>query len=181
MIDESDEEIEEPAGPELYSFKSEERGVVAILVDAVRRILKRPDLEPFAVHMCGVAIHALQRLPLVTAGVGFSLNLVYRYENGNMDGLEMRIDSDEIDLGNFGSVYTEGAGSDSYSGSVLRVAVGGREANADYEGIEEWAATFRQCADGHDVSFEDFGDSAPDWFNNTDAEPYWDQLESDFA
>jgi hypothetical protein len=130
--------------------------------------------------MCGVALHALQRLPLVTEDVGFTLTLTYRYENGNMEGLGLRIDGDCIELDTFGSVYTEGVGSDSYSNQLATISVGGRDNNTDLVGLEDWANWFRQCAAEREVDFEDFTESSPNWFDATDPEPYWERLDSDY-
>jgi hypothetical protein len=159
----------------------EERSVANILIEAIRVILRRQDIGPHTVHMCGVALHALQRLPLVTEDVGFTLNLTHRHENGNLEGLGLRIENDCVELETFGSEYTEGVGSDSYSNQLLRAAVGGREDSTDFIGLEEWADWFRQCAATYAIDFEDFSDSTPNWFDDTDPERYWDQLDSDLV
>jgi hypothetical protein len=170
---------EEPA---LYSFKTEESGLVPLFCKAVRALLARPSLPAREVHLCAVLLRAFERLPLITEGIGISLSLTYRVSADRSWYREIAVRADSVELSEGAISYSPDVGSDCENRTLIEIGVGWREENADLVALEDWLAGFaNEAADPEiEVSFDDFGESQLDWSDDIDGADYWEGLESDY-
>jgi ankyrin repeat protein len=192
MNDDDDETAsrEEPlpgepgSAPVLYALKPEEEAFVGLLSNAVRTLLANPSISARDVHLCGIMLRALERLPLVTEGVGLSLSLISRSSaDGNSWYMEVALDEESFRLSEGETYYLPETGSDHESRMIAEIGVGWREDEADHVDLEEWASTFagRAADPAIEIDIEDFGNSEVDWHDDTTGEDYWGDLESDYS
>jgi hypothetical protein len=169
--------------PLLYSFKTEEEPCVRQLVLAVRALLRRPELPAQDVVIAGILLRSLERLPLVTTGIGIALQVGQNLEDGSSGYYALTIDEEFVSFSSGEVIYSPAVGSDHESRDIIEIGVGWREGDADYIELEDWAAAFRYFAEKPDgsIHFDDYAESEVDWHDERKGDYYWQQLESDFA
>ncbi|HEX3148283.1 MAG TPA: hypothetical protein VHR66_09365 [Gemmataceae bacterium] len=163
-----------------FRFLPEEKSIVDTLIAAVRKVLARSDISARHVHYCGMLLHALQRLPLVTEEVGITFLLVKKYDSGQY-WLGMTIDRERLELQTGESFYGE-CGTDNESKTIFAVSRDGRLEENDLETAQSWANDFLGHAEFEKVKvdFEDFGDSVADWDDDGDPD-MWNELPVGYA
>jgi len=157
----------------MFHFLPGERRVVNALSLAVRKLLSRDDVTPRQIHHCGVLLHAIQRLPLVTPEVGLSLSLIQPNESERF-WIGVTIDGERFEFETGRSVHSD-AGLDNESQSVFLVSTDGRSENRPGN-VAGWLDMFQWMCEAAEteVDFDDFG-AVPDWHHegNTD---WWSHL-----
>ena len=113
---------------EQFELIDDDRYAVEIAKNTARRFLKDPRITPQQIIGIGKALHALERLPLVTPDANSEFGIVYR--NGTVEFSEMRyitfrISEDTFEISKGGSVYDKAVGSDSFSDPGWLLEVGG--------------------------------------------------------
>ena len=174
-------EIQGNKNVEIYSFKMEEEEFSTKCTEVVRALLCRTDLTAYSIHLFAITLRALERLPLVTPGVGIDITLGQTYGDQGRDFQRFKIDDESILLST-GELLYASYGSDYSSSNLIEIGVGWRTGDAEGFEIEDWFSAFLDRANSYEtkVNIDDFAGSEIDWNDETDSRPYWEQLDSDY-
>jgi hypothetical protein len=161
----------------------EEQALVEGLMHALRSLLKRPEMTAQQVYYTSLMLRALERMPFVTQGIGMTLSLINRSPSGNTGYQDLTIDDESIRFTTWEYLYNPDIGGDSQDLDNYEIGVGWRHVSADLTELEDWVAWLQRRAENPDieVSFEDFADSAIDWYDETDGSALWDTLDSNYT
>jgi hypothetical protein len=182
MPDEDDSFQKDP--PQLYSFKMEEQQLIEQLICVLRVLLKRADLTAKDVYCTSMMLRALERMPLVTKGIGITLSCINHVGDGSWGVQSLTIDEEYIQFTTGESIYTPGPiGGEFQSVDELEVGIGWRTGPADLWDLVEWVADLYNRAEEPtiEVCFDDFAESQIDWYDDTDGSALWETLDSDYA
>jgi hypothetical protein len=159
---------------DLFPLFESDRGLIEALVGLVRKLIHRADAIPEQIHDLAILLFGLERLPLATPGLGFEeVSLSYRSEN-EMRYQSITLDEASFSLSSGGSVYTPGAGSDTFSEDLLLAEVGGyrRDGTISPRG---WIVGFEGLIDSGELTIElSSGECDVDWGLEAD-ESAWER------
>lgn len=168
--------------PVLYSFNTVDRDFVEALIEAFRAVLRRPGLPTRDIHLSAIMLRGLERLPLVTDGIGLTVSLKDTSADGNdWVSMDMTLDDESFRISEFESHNEEGFGRDHFSRELVEIGVGWRGGQVEMTDLGEWIAMFasRAASPAVELSFEDFGESEVNWADETTGDAYWSELDSD--
>jgi hypothetical protein len=121
-------QLESDITEDLFPLFESDRGLIEALMRLVRKLIHRADTTPQQIHDLAILLFGLERLPMATPGVGIELSLSNRTDN-DMRYQSITLDGTCFSVSFGGSVYTPGAGSDTFSEDVLDAEVGGYRRN----------------------------------------------------
>jgi hypothetical protein len=142
---------------EEFELTDDDMQAIEIAKNTARRFLKHPRITPQQVIAIGNALHALERLPLITPGSSSEFGIVYRagtVEFSEMRYIDFRISESAFEISKGGSVYDKAVGSDSFSEPGWLVEVGGyRNAECELYDLENSIAEYLNL--GAEISVSD--------------------------
>jgi hypothetical protein len=161
--------------PGVYHFRLEEQPLAEAFELAVRRLLERKDLTAHEVHLCGVLLHAIQRLPRITPGIGIGLAM-RKDEDAYGHWVALTINEERVEL-EVGETFRGDFGSDNESRSVFLVTGDGQDSANDLDAAIGYASHLVGLTETPDCRafLEDFGNALPDWDDEGDPE-WWNEL-----
>ena len=165
--------LESDETEDLFPLFETDRGLVDSLVKMVRKLIHRGDITPEQIHHLAVLLFGLERLPLATPGVGIELSLSDRTEN-DMNYQSISLDESSLSLSTGGSVYTPGAGSDTFGEDLLLAEVSGYRRNGSMS-FREWIVDFKSRIESDEVTLSlNSGECDVDWSQEPD-EAAWER------
>lgn len=167
MSDQDD--IEDEDISDLFAFAPSERELLETVSRSIRRRL--PSLAPAVLKDVAVFLHALERLPCATTGVGLDLGLMTR-RGEELSYVSVEIGDDRFRLVVGGHAYSPDVGGDSYSETVFEAETGGyRDGNSD--DFRHWLEIF--VASEGEIEIDGCSDDDIDLAEEAPADA-WDRL-----
>jgi hypothetical protein len=157
----------------VFAFKIYDAEYIGKVIEAVRKLLSRPDLTPRQIVGIGHALHGLNRLPLRTSGLDVELSLLMQNESGAESyDLYFTVDGFRTDSGGY---VDFGPGSDSFSGPSFEVEPEYRGEEGWSFGSLEWPAAFSEMS-GAELRVVDLSDDRLlDW-EHPDGSIFWEWI-----
>lgn len=126
---------------EKFELADEDYYAIDIAIKTARRFLKHPRITPRQVISLGIALYALERLPLVTPGAQAEFGIVYRAgteEFNEMRYILFKISESDFEISKGGSCYDSSIGGDSFSEPGWLIDTdGSRETECELYGLED--------------------------------------------
>ena len=133
----------------------------------------------------------MERLPLVTPGVGVELSLINRVSDGGWGYLSVNVSEESVEF-TTGESIPSPFGNDHASREVVKFGVGWRKEDIDFLELEDWVIEFQNRADDPDqeLSLSDHDSEVDDWYDpdsevdcydELTREKLWGHLDSDFV
>ena len=115
--------------------------------------------------LTGIVLRALERLPLVTDGIGIALTLSQRSDDGSSGYYSLTIDEESVTVSTGEVIYSPAIGGDRESRDIVTIGIGWREGDADFIEIEDWIAVCSAYAEEPHttIDFDDYAESEVDW------------------
>lgn len=123
-----DEEEEDEETNDRFELKNKDYAAIRVAIDVLRLFLSQGNLPARKVVGLGKALYALERLPAVTPGIYCEYGTCYRSGDekfSEMKYISFLITEETFEISTGGSVYDQSVGSDSISGPVWRIEIGG--------------------------------------------------------
>ena len=168
---------------QIYNFKCEEKILIKALINAMRLLLKRVDITSKQIYLTSLVLRALERMPLITPGIGIGLSLINRdISEGNSGYQSLNIDEECVEFSTGENIYSPGIGNDHQTLFKAQVGVGWRTEIADFVELEDWVVDLLNRAKEAtiELSFEDYADSTINWYDDTEGDSIWQTLSSDY-
>jgi hypothetical protein len=157
----------------VFAFTMEDGYYIEQVIEAVRSLLKRPDLSPRQIVGIGHALHGLARLPLCTPGLDIHISL-YEKINNDATSYDLYLSSDRFATES-GGFIDSGCGTDSMSGPKFEVERGYHNCDGGMSSPEEWSRIFSEMKFAK-LEIEDLSDDKLLAWAHPDGSRFWDWI-----
>ena len=166
---------------DIYGLTQDDKPIVDQLIDCVRKLIARPDIDAQQIHGLAQLLWALQRLPARTPDVHIYLSLGRRYENSESRHWVLELGNNEFRLESASYIIIiPEMGGDGLSDTIFEAEVGGYRSAEDPYAIVSWLEEFEAACTNLEetIRVDNYGDDPIDWSSEPDPD-IWDRLPRD--